>query len=86
MTEARRARRMILLGSAAIVLVAVVATGTMFGAYALALAALHNHSDLSVAQACQHWQWIYSATARDHTPALHAAVGKILTVQLRCPL
>lgn len=75
---------MIILGSAAIALAALTGTGAMFGAYALALSALHNHQNLSVAQSCRHWGWVFAATARDGTPALHAAVSRILASD-RCP-
>lgn len=75
---------MIILGSALIAVVLLIAGGGVLGSYALGLAALHNRANLSVAQACQHWQWIYAATARDGTPALRSAVGRTLA-QLGCP-
>lgn len=77
-------RRIIILGSALIAVVLVIAGGGVLGSYALGLAALHNHANLSVAQSCQHWRWIYAATAHDGTAALRAAVGRTLA-QLGCP-
>ena len=75
---------MLILGSALIALVVLLAGGGMLGSYLLGLAALHNHANLSVAQSCQHWGWISAATERDGTSALHAAVDRIIA-QLRCP-
>lgn len=82
MTNPQR-HRLIVFGSAAIAVIVVVAAAVLFGSYALALSALHNHNNLSVQQSCTHWDWVYEATAKDHTPALHEAVGRTLK-QLKC--
>ena len=78
-----RDRRMIVIGSGLIAVVVLIVAAGVFGSYVLALAALHNRANLSVAQSCQHWEWIYTATAHDGTPALNAVVGRTLA-QLGC--
>lgn len=75
-------RRPIITGSILIAVVVVLIGACFGGSYVLALAALHNHNDLSIQQSCIHWGWIYRATASGE-PSLHAAVGRTLA-QLRC--
>ena len=82
-TDSLRRRRIIILGSVAIAVLVLVMAGAFAGSYALGLSALHNRNNLSVQQACTHWDWIWTATAHDGTTALHKAVGRTLG-QLGC--
>lgn len=75
-------RRLIVAGSAAVAVVALIEAAGLAGCYWLALSALHNHSNLSVQQSCSHWEMVYRATSPG--TRLHAAIGRIVTRELEC--
>jgi hypothetical protein len=74
----------IVVASVVLAFVVVLVAAGVGGSYVLGVMALHNNSNLSVTQACDHWKRLYKAAAEDRTPATRSADAWIME-QLKCP-